>query len=193
MRRHVATTPLFILEVKQLLDLFGLLLLVLIELIALLVSAVGAGLAYAVLSLPPVATGLKEAVADQLAQSGVSNPVTAVLLSFRGYDTLHEMGVLLLAPGGRLVAEFGTVEPSGLPGCRVGSSHPVLGAADDPDSRLIALGWRPCTRRRFSGGGTGRCRRVAAMGGVAPAWAAGGLAVAPDIGRERRGVVGEGR
>jgi len=29
--------------------------------------------------------------------SGVSNPVTAVLLNFRGYDTLLEMGVLLVA------------------------------------------------------------------------------------------------
>lgn len=66
-------------------------------LIALLVSAIAAGLAYVVLSLPRVATGLKEAVADQMALSGVSHPVTAVLLNFRGYDTLLEMGVLLLA------------------------------------------------------------------------------------------------
>ena len=29
--------------------------------------------------------------------SGVRNPVTAVLLNFRGYDTLLEMGVLLVA------------------------------------------------------------------------------------------------
>jgi multisubunit Na+/H+ antiporter MnhB subunit len=66
-------------------------------LIALLVSAVAAGLAYVVLSLPLVATGLKEPVADQLALSGVSHPLTAVLLNFRGYDTLLEMSVLLLA------------------------------------------------------------------------------------------------
>jgi len=65
--------------------------------IALLVSAVAAGLAYAVLSLPLVTTGLQEAVAEQMALSGVSHPVTAVLLNFRGYDTLLEMGVLLLA------------------------------------------------------------------------------------------------
>ena len=32
-----------------------------------------------------------------MAVSGVENPVTAVLLNFRGYDTLLEIGVLLLA------------------------------------------------------------------------------------------------
>lgn len=66
-------------------------------LIALLVSAIAAGLAYVVLSLPAVAPGLTQAVNAQMAQSGVSHPVTAVLLNFRGYDTLLEMVVLLLA------------------------------------------------------------------------------------------------
>ncbi len=65
--------------------------------LVLLLSAVAAGLAYAVLSLPPEATGLSQNVADKLDISGVSNPVTAVLLNFRGYDTLLEMAVLLLA------------------------------------------------------------------------------------------------
>jgi multisubunit Na+/H+ antiporter MnhB subunit len=35
--------------------------------------------------------------AEELARSGVDNPVTGVLMSFRGYDTLLEMAVLLLA------------------------------------------------------------------------------------------------
>lgn len=63
----------------------------------LILSAVAAGLTYAVLSLPPQAPGLSLNVADKLGVSGVSNPVTAVLLNFRGYDTLLEMAVLLLA------------------------------------------------------------------------------------------------
>ena len=62
--------------------------------VALLVVAVGLG--YAV-SLPPYAAGLSVEVAVHLKTSGVSNPVTAVLLNFRGYDTLLEMVVLLLA------------------------------------------------------------------------------------------------
>lgn len=36
-------------------------------------------------------------VQQQLDRSGVDHPVTAVLLNFRGYDTLLEIGVLLLA------------------------------------------------------------------------------------------------
>lgn len=62
-----------------------------------LILALAAGLGYTVLSLPDQAQGLQGAVADQLRRSGVSNPVTAVLLNFRGYDTLLEMVVLLLA------------------------------------------------------------------------------------------------
>lgn len=65
--------------------------------IALLVSVVAAGLAYVLCSFPAVTPGLAQAVDGQLSQSGVSNPVTAVLLNFRGYDTLLEMVVLLIA------------------------------------------------------------------------------------------------
>jgi multisubunit Na+/H+ antiporter MnhB subunit len=54
-------------------------------------------LGYAVWTLPPDAAGLGEDVAANLDRSGVSNPVTAVLLNFRGYDTLLEVMVLLLA------------------------------------------------------------------------------------------------
>jgi multisubunit Na+/H+ antiporter MnhB subunit len=66
--------------------------------------ALGGGLAaimaltgWAVYRLPTETTGLAVAVQEQLAASGVSNPVTAVLLNFRAYDTLLEVGVLLLA------------------------------------------------------------------------------------------------
>ena len=41
--------------------------------------------------------GLADAVADLQERSGVESPVTAVLLNFRGYDTLLEVMVLLLA------------------------------------------------------------------------------------------------
>jgi multisubunit Na+/H+ antiporter MnhB subunit len=40
---------------------------------------------------------LPSAIAANLASSGVSNPVTAVLLNFRAYDTLLELAVLLTA------------------------------------------------------------------------------------------------
>jgi multisubunit Na+/H+ antiporter MnhB subunit len=41
--------------------------------------------------------GLARHVQDRLAESGTSWPVTAVLLNFRGYDTLLETAVMLLA------------------------------------------------------------------------------------------------
>ncbi|MGB3212201.1 MAG: Na(+)/H(+) antiporter subunit B [Desulforhopalus sp.] len=55
------------------------------------------GLGYTVLSLPEHTEGLQAVVSGKMEVSGVSNPVTAVLLNFRGYDTLLEMMVLLLA------------------------------------------------------------------------------------------------
>lgn len=42
----------------------------------------------------PLAPGLDAAVQAALARSGVDNPVTAVLLNFRGYDTLLEIAVM---------------------------------------------------------------------------------------------------
>ncbi len=57
----------------------------------------GLGLVWTALALPQEATGLARVVKPRMPESGVTNPVTAVLLNFRGYDTLLEIGVLLLA------------------------------------------------------------------------------------------------
>lgn len=54
-------------------------------------------LGWVVLSLPVESPGLYLFVESRMEASGVHNPVTAVLLNFRGYDTLLEMLVLLLA------------------------------------------------------------------------------------------------
>lgn len=66
--------------------------------------AVGSSaLAFAVLLigalLEPLSGGvdLRASVAAHMVASGVEHPVTAVLLNFRGYDTLLEIAVLLLA------------------------------------------------------------------------------------------------
>lgn len=64
--------------------------------VALLAGGLLVLLALALLSLPPV-PGLADAVMARIDESGVSNPVTAVLLNFRAYDTLLEVAVLLLA------------------------------------------------------------------------------------------------
>ena len=55
------------------------------------------GLAYSIISLPPDASGLAPNVNAELTATGVGNSVTATLLYFRGYDTLLELTVLLLA------------------------------------------------------------------------------------------------
>lgn len=59
-------------------------------------------IARGVLSIPETEAGLAPTVAANLAASGVKSPVTAVLLNFRGYDTLLEIAVLMLATIGVL-------------------------------------------------------------------------------------------
>lgn len=57
----------------------------------------GGLLAPALLGQGRRAAGLTASVAERLGESGVANPVTAVLLNFRAYDTLLELVVMLLA------------------------------------------------------------------------------------------------
>jgi multisubunit Na+/H+ antiporter MnhB subunit len=60
-------------------------------------TAVTLGLGYCVLALPHPAPSLAREVVDNIASTGVGNPVTAVLLAFRSMDTLLEAVVLLFA------------------------------------------------------------------------------------------------
>ena len=63
---------------------------------ALMVLLLVVGIGWPILSLPTEWNGLRADVVAKLDESGVRNPVTAVLLNFRGYDTLLEIGVLLV-------------------------------------------------------------------------------------------------
>jgi multisubunit Na+/H+ antiporter MnhB subunit len=65
--------------------------------LVLILLAIAGWLAYALLALSGSSAGLDQQVLVHLETSGVRNPVTAVLLNFRGYDTLLEMAVLLVA------------------------------------------------------------------------------------------------
>jgi multisubunit Na+/H+ antiporter MnhB subunit len=69
---------------------------------ALGVLALAGILGWTVWTLPPYSDRMQNLVAANLPISGVENPVTAVLLNFRGYDTLLEIAVLLLAAVGVL-------------------------------------------------------------------------------------------
>ncbi|MDX2505823.1 MAG: MnhB domain-containing protein [Gammaproteobacteria bacterium] len=95
-------------------------------LLVILLSVLAAGLAYAVLSLPSGAPGLSVTVNENIEVSGVINPVTAVLLNFRSYDTLLEMSVLFLALLG--VWSLGSITEQ---------TEPAPGAVLDLLSRLL--------------------------------------------------------
>jgi len=69
----------------------------------------------AIIALPPASVDLRIAVSSHMPQSGVSHPVTAVLLNFRGYDTLLEIAVLLIALVGLLAAGPITPPPPARP------------------------------------------------------------------------------
>jgi len=71
---------------------------VLTRIVALLAAGcVTAALAVAVLALPDPAPTLAPETADNLAATGVGNPITAVLLAFRAMDTMLEAIVVLFA------------------------------------------------------------------------------------------------
>lgn len=85
---------------------------------AVLSTAVAAGLAAGVLSLPDPAPTLAPRAAEHLAATGVGNPVTAVLMAFRAMDTLLEKVGLLLA----LIGVW-SLAPDRLWGGRPGPRH----------------------------------------------------------------------
>ncbi len=64
--------------------------------LALVISILTIGLSAALILSPKAEPVLAIEALDKLALSGVENPVTAVLLNFRSYDTLLEIAVLLI-------------------------------------------------------------------------------------------------
>ncbi len=70
---------------------------ILLVLLFLLICIMGGLLGMVLFSIPGGNLGLAEQVNAMLHLSGVESPVTAVLLNFRGYDTMLEVIVLLLA------------------------------------------------------------------------------------------------
>jgi multisubunit Na+/H+ antiporter MnhB subunit len=77
---------------------------------AILVAAAAAALGWALAAVPEVQR-IAPLVEEHLPASGVDNQVTAVLLNFRGYDTLLEIAVLLLSAVGVMVLWSGGAEP----------------------------------------------------------------------------------
>jgi multisubunit Na+/H+ antiporter MnhB subunit len=69
---------------------------------ALAAGVAGVALVAAVLALPAEPRGLSAHVEERLEESGVTHPVTAVLLNFRAYDTWLEVAVLFAAAAATL-------------------------------------------------------------------------------------------
>lgn len=65
--------------------------------IPLLLTSLAVLTIWALCNIPMDGSGLLNQVQEKLQKSGVTNPVTAVLLNFRAYDTLLEVAVLLAA------------------------------------------------------------------------------------------------
>lgn len=95
-----------------------------------LCAVLAVGLSWAVVSLAEPAGGLVPLVQENLPRSGAENPVTAVLLNFRGWDTLMESVVLLIA----LVGVW-SLTPEGAWGGRPGLRQHVR-----PDGVLATFG-----------------------------------------------------
>ncbi len=84
-------------------------------LVIVLSAALGLTLIGVILESPsPARVRLSEEILMQIDASGVTHPVTAVLLNFRGYDTLLEVMVLLLALLG-VLAQMGERKRQNLP------------------------------------------------------------------------------
>ncbi len=106
-----------------------------------LAFGLAAGIGLALLSLPDDVSGLAPRVLAHLEESGVRHPLTAVLLNFRGYDTLLEIGVLLA--GALAVRAAGhPPEHASAPSDPV-PSHPVLAALTRLliPSLVLLAGW----------------------------------------------------
>jgi hypothetical protein len=90
-------------------------------------------------------------VISQLPVSGVSNPVTAVLLNFRAYDTLLELAVVLTAVLTVLTLNEKRADYDVFKSLTAGHD-PLAGSPAGCHLRLSVMGWRACARWRLPGG-----------------------------------------
>lgn len=133
-------------------------------------AAIALVLGWTVATLPSEATGLAPRVASRLEETGVSSPVTAVLLAFRGYDTLFEVMVLLVAAlGVRAVTARVPPHPGHIRGAPVRALLRIIA----PLGVLLAgyIVWRG------SHGAGGAFQAGAILGGAGIALALGGVRV----------------
>ncbi|MBU0676034.1 MAG: sodium:proton antiporter [Proteobacteria bacterium] len=102
---------------------------------SLLIATLVTFLCWAILKEPPGEDLTAEALAPLFVQSGVTSPVTAILLNFRGYDTLLEVMVLFLAGLG--IWSQATVDPTNPLVFSSPATHPTKPNFHGPGPELI--------------------------------------------------------
>ena len=117
---------------------------------ALVASAVGA--AILMLPDPPPSLAPEAAAAADSAGAGLGNPITAVLMSYRSFDTMLEKIVLILAVIG--VWSVGTDKGMGR---HTGAVPPTQALCSDGLSRSVASTHRRCHRNSYV---LDRCQRA---------------------------------
>jgi multisubunit Na+/H+ antiporter MnhB subunit len=127
-------------------------------------------LGWIVWTLPPYSDRMVNLVLSNMAFSGVENPVTAVLLNFRGYDTLLEIGVLLLAAVGVL-----TVAPALQMGSDSGPSPILLLLLRTLLPFIILVSGYILWIGKYAPGGAFQAGAILAAGGILAVSATGGL------------------
>jgi multisubunit Na+/H+ antiporter MnhB subunit len=93
----------------------------------------------ALVDLAPSVLDLRPLVAANLASSGVAHPVTAVLLNYRAYDTLLEIGVLLLALVAILAVRGSVPGTASTPATSPDPLLPMLGRIAAPVMVVVAV------------------------------------------------------
>lgn len=102
--------------------------------------AAGAAIAHALWRLPPSAPDVAHEMGAALDAHAVGNPVTAVLLDLRAYDTFLEMGVLALAAVGALLLRATQAPPpQALPPARGSRMLPGVAGVLVPFMLLTAV------------------------------------------------------
>lgn len=100
---------------------------------AILCSIVTAALAVVIFALIDVDASLAPAAARHLASTGLGNPVTAVLMAYRAFDTMLEKGVLIMA----VVAVWSLADDRAWGGRAGSTARPPFDGALDLLARLL--------------------------------------------------------
>lgn len=137
------------------------------------ITALVVVLQLAIFTAPHGGVDLRHAVAENMAVSGVTHTVTAVLLNFRGYDTLLEVAVLLAA----LIAILAVSRKSALLPREEGEDLLVMALARRMAPLMVVVGGYLLWAGAFRPGGAFQAGAVLAaaavllhLAGLMPAW-----------------------